>query len=153
MKKRTMLIIGIILLFFLFSGGDGDSSSTELGDEWDFMISDSYNVDKAASMSIYESLAFQGIDDATVEVTSERVFVHYDQPAVKSDMDALLTWFYIMGVAGAAAPDTEEMVIRMYSGNEPLYEVTVLTKDVLDFLELRTTLNEFRTKVTVRAII
>jgi hypothetical protein len=153
MKKRTIAIIGVIFLFILFSGGDdNNSTSDDIKDEWTPMISDSYYVDKAASMSIYESLTFQGIDDTTVEVTPERVFVKYDQPPVKSDSDALLTWFYIMGVAAEKAPDTDEIIIQMYADRESLFEITVLTKDVQDFLEYRITLDEFKTKVDVSAI-
>ncbi|MBP1909972.1 hypothetical protein [Methanolobus bombayensis] len=150
MKKRTIAIIGIVLLFLLFSGGDDDVSSGN--DEWDSMISDNYDVDRAASMSIYESLAFQGIDDAVVEVTEERVFVKYDQPPVKSDNDALLTWMYIIGVAAETAPGSNEIIIEMYDGTEELYEVTVQTSDIQDYLDSTTTLDEFKTKVTVRAI-
>jgi hypothetical protein len=152
MKKRTMAIIGVVVLFLLFSGGDDTNSTNGTKDEWSPMVSNAYNLDAAASMSIYESLAFQGIDDATVEVTPERVFVKYDQPPVKSDSDALLTWFYIMGVAAENAPGTDEITIQMYAGREPLFEVNVLTEDVRDFLEYRITIDEFRTKVHVRAI-
>ncbi|MDK2834452.1 MAG: hypothetical protein PWR29_500 [Methanolobus sp.] len=152
MKKRTIAIIGIVVLFLLFSGGDDTSSTDSTKDEWSPMISNAYDVDSAASMSIYESLAFQGIDDATVEVTPRQVFIKYDQPHVKSDSDALLTWFYIMGVAAENAPGTDEIIIQMYAGRESLFEVNVLTEDVQDFLEYRITLDEFRTKVHVRAI-
>lgn len=153
MKKGTIAIIGVVFLFLLFSGGDDNSSkANDIKDDWSPMISDAYGVDKAASMSIYESLAFQGIDDATVEVTSEKVFVKYDQPPVKSDSDALLTWFYIMGVAAENAPDTDEITIQMYADREPLFEATVLTKDVQDFLEYRISMDEFRRKVDVSAI-
>ncbi|WMW25316.1 hypothetical protein RE474_00940 [Methanolobus sediminis] len=149
MKKRTIAIIGIVLLFLLFSGGDDDSSSSA---EWDSMVSDSYDVDRAASMSIYESLAFQGIDYSVVEVTEEHVLVKYDQPPVKSDTDALFIWFYIMGVAAETAPDTDEVIIEMYDGTEELYEVTVQTSDIQDYLDSYTTLDEFKTKVNVRAV-
>jgi hypothetical protein len=150
MKKRTIAIIGIVLLFLLFSGGEDDSSSGN--DDWDSMISDSYDVDRAASMSIYESLAFQGIDDAVVEVTEDQVLVQYDQPTVRSDTDALITWLYIMGVAAETAPDTNEVIIEMYDGEDPLYEVTVQTSDIQDYLDSYTTLDEFKTKVDVSAI-
>ncbi|QLC50580.1 hypothetical protein HWN40_10225 [Methanolobus zinderi] len=152
MKKRTVAIIGIVLLFLLFSGGDDDSTSVADSTEWNSMVSDSYDVDRAASMSIYESLTFQGIDDAVVEVTDEQVLVRYDQPSVKSDTDALLTWLYIMGVAAETAPDTELVIIEMYDGNDPLYEVTVQTADIQDYLDSTTTLDEFRKKVDVKAV-
>ncbi|WMW23129.1 hypothetical protein RE476_04685 [Methanolobus mangrovi] len=149
MKKRTIAIIGIVLLFLLFSGGEDDSSSSA---EWDSMVSDSYDVDRAASMSIYESLAFQGIDDAIVEVTEEHVLVKYDQPPVKSDTDALIIWFYIMGIAAETAPDTDEVIIEMYDGTEPLYEVTAQTSDIRDYLDSYMTLEDFKAKVDVRAV-
>ncbi|MGD9778418.1 hypothetical protein [Methanomethylovorans sp.] len=149
MKKRTIAIIGIVLLFLMFSGGGDDSSSN---DKWDSMVSDSYGVDRAASMSIYESLAFQGIDDAIVEVTEEQVLVKYDQPPVRSDTDALLIWLYIMGAAAETAPYTDKIIIEMYDGTEELYEVTVQTSDIQDYLDSYTTLDEFKTKVSVRAV-
>ncbi|TGC10673.1 hypothetical protein [Methanolobus halotolerans] len=152
MKKKTMAVIGLILLFLLFSGGDDGATYDVSRDEWTSMIANGYDDDKAASMSVYESLAFQGIDDANVQVTPERVFVKYDQPPVKSDSDALLAWFYIMGVAAGEAPGTDEIIIQMYAQNNPLFEVSVPTGDVLDFLESRITLDEFRTKVDVKAI-
>ncbi len=150
MKKRTIAIIGIVLLFLLFSGGDDDSSYSN--DDWDSMISDSYDVDSAASMSIYESLSFKGIDDTVVEVTEEQVLLRYDQPPVRSDTDALLIWFYMMGVAAETAPYTNEVIIEMYDGTEPLYEVTVQTTDIQDYLDSYITLEEFKTKVDVRAL-
>ncbi len=153
MKKRTMAIIGLIILFFLFSGGDDDSyTSGDTENDWDRMISDEWDVDATASMSIYESLAFQGIDDAIVEVTSNHVLIKYDQPPVRSDADALLVWLYMMGVAAESAPDTTEIIIQMYAGNELLFETNVYTNDVLDFTESRITFDEFRSKVNVRAM-
>ncbi len=151
MKKRTMVIIGVVLIFLLFSGGDDDSSSVS-DQDWDSMVSDSYDVDRAASLSIYESLTFQGIDDAVVEVTEEHVLVKYDQPSVRSDTDALLTWFYIMGVAAETAPNTESVIIEMYDGPEALYEVTVQTADIQNYLEANIGIDEFRSKVDVRAV-
>ena len=140
-------------MFLLFSNGDDNSyTSDDMENDWDQMISDELDVDVAASMSIYEALAFQEIDDAIVEVTSDRVLIKYDQPPVESDADALLTWLHMMGVAAESAPDTVNIVIRMYADNEPLFESTVLTDDVLAFTESRITVDEFRTRVNVRAM-
>ena len=155
MNKKTMAKIGLglIILLFLFSGGDDDSStSDDMENDWDQMISDEWDVDAAISMTIYESLAFQGIDDAIVEVTSDRVLIKCNQPPMESEADALLIWLYMMGVAAEAAPDTVNIVIRMYADNEPLFESTVLTDDVLAFTDSQLTVDEFRTRVNVRAM-
>jgi hypothetical protein len=107
---------------------------------------------KAQIVKIYETLNFVGLKDVTVSFLSEGLLIKYNQPLVKSDLDTLAAWFYIMGSAAKIAPETEKIIILMCAEDEPLFRAEVNTKDVQEMLDNNIDMNEFRSRVKIRAV-
>lgn len=144
-RKRVALAFSILTFIALFSGCAQTPTSSE-----GTQTTDSYTSQRLA---IYETLVFTGLKDSTVDVTSERVLVTYHQPPVKSELDSLTAWMYIMGASATIAPETKSIVIIMQSDDEPLYEVSAPTETVTAILNEQITMEEFRSKIKVRALI
>ncbi|ATU08207.1 hypothetical protein [Methanohalophilus portucalensis] len=155
MIKKIIAGIFVLFILLLFMGGDdGSESSPGIDiDDWGPVADSTSSEYRGQSMKIYETLAFSGFEKASVEVTDNYVFMAYDQPPVRSQVDSLLSWFYMMGTAAELAPHTEKIVIHMYSDEEPLYEVEAYTTDVQSLLNYEIDMDEFRSKVVVKSIV
>ncbi|AKB85592.1 hypothetical protein [Methanococcoides methylutens] len=154
MIKKIIAGVFILFILLLFMGGDdGGNTPTDIDiTEWKPVMEGTDREYQAQSMGIYETLAFSGFEKASVKVTDEYVLMAYEQPPVHSEVDALLSWFYMMGAAAELAPHTEQTIIRMYSDDVALYEIEAYTSDVQEILDYEMELDEFRSRVTVRAL-
>lgn len=154
MIKKIIAGIFVLFILLLFMGGDdGGNTSTDIEiTEWVPVSGGTDEEYRGQSMEIYETLAFSGFEKASVKVTDDHVLMAYEQPPVHSEVDALLSWFYMMGAAAELAPHTEQIIIRMYSDDVALYEVEAYTSDVQAILDYEMTLDDFRSKVTVSSV-
>jgi hypothetical protein len=97
---------------------------------------------------IFNDLNSSGIGEPLIDVTPERVLVMYDIPA---GMDKDNTYYFIMGVAARASPESGRIEIRAYNSSGLIETVSADMKDVLDFAEERTDLQAFRSRVLKEA--
>lgn len=155
MIKKIIAGIFVLFILLLFMGGDdGSELSPDIDiDEWDPVADGTASEYRAQSMKIYETLAFSGFEKSSVKVTDDYVLIAYEQPPVRSQVDSLLSWFYMMGTAVEIAPHAERIVIQMYSDDEPLYQVEAYTTDVQSLLNYEIDMDEFRSKVVVKSIV
>ncbi|HLE07047.1 MAG TPA: hypothetical protein VI933_00305 [archaeon] len=95
---------------------------------------------------IYSLLVAGGINESMVDATAERVLIQYDLP---EGMEKEASWYFVMGSAAAASPESEKVVAQAFVGENPTEKVSVKTKDVLDLLAGRINDAEFAGKVEV----
>jgi len=104
-------------------------------------------IDRANRISY--SLTESGLEKAYVNVSNERVIVHYEQPPIKSDVDVFFAWIYIYSVCAINHPESDEIVIRQFYQGNHLASAVVSTDGVFLLMgdEINTT--EFGARVTV----
>ena len=95
---------------------------------------------------IYSLLVAGNIEEALVDSTSERTIVSYDLPA---NLDKEASWYYVMGVVASIAPESKRIEIQAFVNDAPTELVTVQMVDVLDFVNNRTTEDNFKTKLQI----
>lgn len=100
----------------------------------------------ASNSAIYALLVNGGIPDALVDATLDRTFISYSLP---SALDKEGTWYYVMGVAAGAYPETKKVTVQAYVNEEPTEEVTAEMADVLDFVNNRVTEAQFKAKLQI----
>ena len=96
--------------------------------------------------AIYSMLVAGGIKDALVDATQERVIVNYDLPA---GMDKQASWFYALGSVAAVSPSSAMVVLQASQGGIASEKVTINMADVLDFLNNKTSEEQFKARLTV----
>ncbi len=97
---------------------------------------------------IYSLLVAGGINESMVDATAERVLIQYDLP---DGMEKEASWYFAMGAAAAASPDSEKVVVQAFVADKATEKVSVKTKDVLDLLSKKITDEEFSARVEVGA--
>ncbi len=95
---------------------------------------------------IYSLLVAGGINESMVDATAERVFIAYDLP---EGMEKEASWYFAMGAAAAASPDSEKVVVQAFVNDKATEKVSVKIKDVLDLLAMKITDSEFSQRVEV----
>ena len=78
-----------------------------------------------------------------VDATPQRVIIQYDLPA---DLDKEASWYFAMGAAAAASPESDKIIVQAFVGGNSTEKVSVKTKDVLDYLARNITDLEFVNK-------
>ncbi|MDG5778827.1 hypothetical protein VB773_17960 [Haloarculaceae archaeon H-GB2-1] len=156
-KKAVLAVVVVFVLLVaavLLLPGDAppedppDANYT--GGEWRPVAQGATN--ESASLAIYETLVWGGLDDASVEVTDEYAYVRYEQPEVASDLDGAAAIMYVFGAVAENAPETETVVIHVYVDGDPAFEMRAATDDVEALLAYELTMDEFRQRATVRAL-
>ncbi|MFH1054612.1 MAG: hypothetical protein V1744_00800 [Candidatus Altiarchaeota archaeon] len=119
-----------------------------------FAAADSVDLENAdygfKADAITQSLTEAGITESQVNVTAAKVVVSYRQPKVKSDMDALLAWTYILAASALNHPDSTEVTVIQYAQDVPLAQASAKTSDIKDYVAKKTTFKQFSAKVTVK---
>lgn len=131
--KRKKLLIGISVVVVLLVAF--------------FMLSMPEQPEATASdrnTILYITLAEYGISDAVVDVSEGRTLIRYNLPEFMNKTDAI---YYILGAAASIAPETEKISIQTYQNFEPMDEITISTKDVIDFSEGKISEDEFLKKI------
>ena len=95
---------------------------------------------------IYALLVAGNIEDALVDSTAERTIVSYDLPA---NLDKEASWYYVMGIVASIAPETKRIELQAFVNDQPTEQVTVQMADVLDFVNNRTTEDNFKAKLQI----
>lgn len=97
---------------------------------------------------IYSLLVAGGINESMVDATPERVLIQYDLP---EGMEKEASWYFVMGAAAAALPESEKVVAQAFVADKATEKVSVKMKDVLDLLAGKINDAEFAGKVEVVA--
>ncbi len=92
---------------------------------------------------IYSLLVAGGINESMVDATPQRVLIQYDLP---EDLDKEASWYFAMGAAAAASPESQKVIVQAFVGGNATEKVSVKTKDVLDYLARNITDLEFVNK-------
>lgn len=101
---------------------------------------------------IYDGLLAEGIAEASVTVTEEKVLVSYNQPHVESDQELLGLWCYILGLAVDAAPFVDSVVVQVCFESEPEVVVTARTDDIIAFISEEISVKEFLSRVSIERV-
>ncbi len=95
---------------------------------------------------IYSLLVAGGINESMVDATSERVLIQYDLP---DGMEKEASWYFAMGAAAAASPDSDKVVVQAFVADKATEKISVKIKDVLDLLAGKISDAEFSEKVEI----
>ena len=97
--------------------------------------------------NIYSALVAEGISEAFVDATEERVRVIYDLP---SSLDKEASWYYVMGVVASISPESKRVIIQASVNGKSGEEVAAQIKDVVDFVDARITEGTFKSKLAIK---
>lgn len=97
---------------------------------------------------IYSLLVAGGINESMIDATAERALIQYDLP---EGMEKEASWYFVMGAAAAASPESEKIIVQAFVSEKATQKVSVKMKDVLDLLAGKITDSEFAEKVEVSA--
>ena len=137
--KHNKIIILALMGVVLFSGCSQQSSSN------DIIISekDKENIQIEKQSYIYSNLNATGIT-SLVDITDQRVLVRFSEP---DDTEKEKVYYLVFGLAARASPVSTNIQIETYKNGKLLETVTVKMSYVLDLLNEKITLDEFKNKI------